>query len=196
MVDTGTPAGGVLSAPDGAALRANVRRFYVYRFLSNLNLWLPIWVLYLQQERGLTLGQITALDAPFWLISVAAQVPTGAFADRFGRKYALVAGCIVSAAGYLMFGLASSYPILLFSYVLWAAGLAFQSGADLALLYDDLIALGRVEEYQKVAGRAFGLTSAAAVVALLAGAELAKLTRLDVPILVSAGITLLAAGVA
>src|SRR5947209_5463501 len=103
---------GVTVAADEAALQANVRRFYVYRFLYNLNLWLPIWVLYLQQERGLTLSQVTALDAPFWLINVIAQVPTGAFADRYGRKKALLVGCIVLGTAYLMFGLASSFPVL------------------------------------------------------------------------------------
>ncbi|HZU76596.1 MAG TPA: hypothetical protein VFA70_07515, partial [Dehalococcoidia bacterium] len=68
--------------PCGGGIDANVRRLYLYCFLVNLQLWLPTWVLYLQRERGLSLGQITALDAPFWLIVVLSQVPTGAFADR------------------------------------------------------------------------------------------------------------------
>src|SRR5712692_9070433 len=142
---------GVVMAADRAALEANVRRCYVYRFLVNMQLWLPIWVLYLQEERGLTLAQITALDAPFWLINVLAQVPTGAFADRYGRKRAMLAGCVVLSAAYLMFGLASSYTLLLVSYALWAVGMAFGSGADLALLYDNLAALGRSQEYQRAA---------------------------------------------
>src|SRR5438067_872584 len=129
---------------DAGALRANVGRFYLYRFLVNLQLWLPIWVLYLQRQRGLTLGQVAALDAPFWLVNVLAQIPTGAFADRFGRKLSLLVGCLVLAAAYLAFGLASSFPVLLFSYLLWAVGLSFQSGADLAMLYDNLAELDRI----------------------------------------------------
>src|SRR5947209_6654215 len=140
---------------DAAALRANVRRFYLYRFLVNLQLWLPIWVLYLQRQRGLTLGQVAALDAPFWLVNVLAQIPTGAFADRFGRKPSLVVGCVVLAGAYAVFGLASSFPLLLLSYLLWAVGLSFQSGADLALLYDNLAELDRTDEYARIAGRAF-----------------------------------------
>src|SRR5579883_2689737 len=127
-----------MAAGARAGLEANLRRFYAYRFLANLLLWLPIWVLYLQRERGLSLAQITALDAPFWLISLLAQVPTGAFADRFGRRTALVVGALILAAAYLVFGIASSYPIILASYALWAIGMAFGQGADLALLYDDL----------------------------------------------------------
>ncbi|HLZ71197.1 MAG TPA: MFS transporter [Dehalococcoidia bacterium] len=182
--------------PAGIDLRANLRRFYVYRFLSNLLLWLPIWVLYLQRERGLSLSQITALDAPFWLISLIAQVPTGAFADRYGRRTALVVGGLVLAIAYLVFGLASSYPLILASYVLWAIGMAFGQGADLALLYDHLASHGRQEDYPRLAGRAFACTAAAAIVSLAVGAPLAAATRLDVPILATAGISLLTVAVA
>ncbi len=178
---------------DSARLQANVRTFYLFRFLANLQLWLPIWVLYLQRERGLTIGQITALDAPFWLVVVAAQLPTGVFADRFGRRMSLVVGSVLYAFAMVGFGLATGYPLILASYLLWAVALAFQSGADLALLYDNLVAMGRGDDYQRAAGRAFGVTAASGVVALIAGAKLADLTRLDVPILVSAGICLVTA---
>jgi len=182
--------------PSRRDLEANIRTFYIYRFLSNLQLWLPIWVLYLQQERHLTLGQVTALDAPFWLVVVVAEVPTGAFADRYGRRTSLVVGSVVLAAAYTVFGLADSYPLLLASYGLWAIGMTFGNGADMALLYDNLAALGHEDDYARVAGRAYGLLSVAAVVALLVGATLADATRLDVPVLASAAITLVCAGVA
>ncbi len=177
-------------------LAAGLRRFYAYRFLSNLLLWLPIWVIYLQRERGLSLAQITALDAPFWLISLLAQVPTGAFADRYGRRTALVVGALILAVAYLVFGLASSYPIILASYALWAVGMAFGQGADLALLYDHLAAAGNEGDYPKQAGRAYACSAAAALVSLAAGAPLAAVTRLDVPVLATAGISLLTAAVA
>jgi MFS family permease len=179
-----------------AALEANLRKFYLVRFLGNLQLWLPIWVLYLQKERGLSLAQITALDVPFWLIVVLVQIPTGAFADRFGRRSALIVGGLLLSFAYLAFGLAANYVFILAAYALWAVGMAFQSGADMALLYDNLVALDRIDEYPKAAGRAYGVLAAAAIVALLAGAKLAEATRLDVPVVASAGITLLATGIA
>jgi MFS family permease len=178
-----------------ARLEANVRWFYVYRFLANLTLWLPIWILYLQRQRGLTLGQISALDAPFWLVVVLAQVPTGAFADRFGRRQALLAGNAILALAYLVFGLASSYPVILASYVVWAIGMAFRSGADLAFLYDTLAALDRLDEYSRAAGRSFSLMALAGIVSLIAGAWLADVTRLDVPVVTTAGIALLSVAV-
>ena len=35
------------------ALEGNVWKSYAYRFLMNFQLWWPIWVIYLQRERGL-----------------------------------------------------------------------------------------------------------------------------------------------
>ena len=179
-----------------AYLRANLRRFYLYCFLANLQLWLPVWVLYLQRERGLSIGQVTALDAPFWLVAVLAQAPTGAFADRWGRRTSLVTGCLLYAAAITVFAIATSYPVILASYILWAVSIAFTSGADMAFLYDNLAALGETDRYQRVAGRVFGLSAAATVIGLTAGSPLAAVTRLDVPILSAAAIYLLSAAVA
>ena len=71
-----------LSPADRRAYEANLRRAYLYQFFMNFQFWWPIWVVYLQDERGLSLTQITALDSVFWLIIVVAQVPAGAVADR------------------------------------------------------------------------------------------------------------------
>src|SRR5437764_1153427 len=73
---------GVAMAADRAALESNVRRFYVYRFLVNMQLWLPIWVLYLQEERGLTLAQITGLDVPI-IVSAGITLATAGIVLRF-----------------------------------------------------------------------------------------------------------------
>ena len=185
--------------PEPAAerrLQANVRRLYLYCFLSNLQLWLPTWVLYLQKERGLSLAQITALDAPFWLIVVLAQVPTGAFADRWGRRLSLVVGGVLYSGALLVFGIADSYALILGSYALWAVSLAFGSGADVALLYDQHAAAGRSKDFPRAVGRYYSVMAGASILALLVGAPLAQATRLDVPVLVSAGIALASGAVA
>jgi len=47
-----------------ARMQANIRKFYLFQFLLNFQLWWPIWVIYLTEERGLTLGQVTLIDVP------------------------------------------------------------------------------------------------------------------------------------
>jgi MFS family permease len=172
------------------AIEANVRKAYLYRFLHNFQLWWPIWVIYLQQERGLSLTQITLLDAPFWLLIVFAEVPTGAVADRFGRKTSLAIGGLLFGVAVFVFGVAESYPIILVSYAAWGLAITFQSGADTAILYDSLKKVGREEEFQKINGRLWAITSFAVLIAILVGAPLAAATSLAFPIIVSAFIGL------
>ena len=172
---------------------ANIWKSYLYQFLLSFQLWWPIWVVYLTDMRGLSLTQILALDSIFWLIIVIAQVPAGAVADRWSRKGALLLASLSLAIGILVFGLATNYVIILLSYAAWALAIAFQTGADNALVYDTLRMLGRESEFQKVAGRMWAMVSLGVIGGLLAGAPLAAATDLSFPILISAGIAALGA---
>ncbi|MEX2245559.1 MAG: MFS transporter [Dehalococcoidia bacterium] len=178
------------------AFEGNVRKSYLYRFLMNFQLWWPIWVIYLLQDRGLSLTQITLLDTPFWLLIVAAEVPTGAIADRFGRKTSLTLGSLMFAVAVFVFGIADSYLIILISYTAWGLALTLQSGADAAILYDSLKRIGREDDFQKINGRLWALTSLAVLLSILIGAPIAAATSLSFPILLSAGVALIAAPVA
>jgi len=178
------------------AFEGNVWKSYAYRFLMQLQLWWPIWVIYLQQDRGLSLTQITALDAPFLLVVILAEVPTGAVADRFGRKTSLVLGSLMFALAVYIFGIADNYPVILLSYTAWGLAQTFQSGADGALLYDSLKAIGREDDFQRINGRLWAITSLSVLIAILIGAPIAEATSLSFPVILSAGIALLAIPVA
>ena len=143
-----------LSPEDARSLEANIWRFYLFRFFVDFQLWLPIWVVYLTDERGLSLWQIGALDAPFWVLLIVLEVPTGAIADRWGRKVSLSYGAFANAIAVIVFGLAGNFGILLISYMVWAAAFTLYSGADSAFVYDSLRAVGRENDYQKFCGAA------------------------------------------
>jgi MFS family permease len=181
---------------DEMAFEGNIWKSYLYRFLMRCELWLPIWVVYLQKQRGLSLTQITLLDIPFFLLVVAAEVPTGAVADRFGRRVSLVLGSTMIAIAFFVFGIADNYAIILISWTAWGFGQTFQSGADTAILYDSLKQIGREDDFQKINGRMWALTSGAALIAILIGAPIAAATSYTVPIFLSVGIALSAIPVA
>jgi MFS family permease len=174
----------------------NILLFYGFQLACNLALWSSIWVLYLRDMRGLSLTQITALDAPFWLIAIVAEVPTGTVADRWGRKASLLAGALAYVAALAFFGLASNYPLLLLSYLAWPVSMALMSGADSAFVYDSLAMLGREGEFRKVIGRSNAMHSVGFLVGGLIGAPLAAVTDLAVPILVSAAFAAVGAAIA
>lgn len=84
-----------------------------------------------------------------WIISaslIAAfimEVPSGSFADLYGKKKALVAAALSNLLATGLVALGSSFPTFLLGFVLWGVGRAFNSGASSALLFDSLKALGK-----------------------------------------------------
>lgn len=175
---------------------ANVWKSYLYAFLMDFALWMPIWVLYLRDQRGFSLTQITLMDVPFFLLIVFAQVPAGVIADRFGRKYSITTGAAFFAVAVLVFGLATNYPLILLSYILWSLAVTFRVGADSALLYDTLKQLGQEDRFHKAMGRLWATRSTALLAGLLLGAPLASATNFSFTFEASALMGLAAAAVA
>lgn len=187
MSSTPTTAA-TLSPEDARSLNANIWRFYAFRFFVDFQLWLPIWAVYLLDERGLSLTQLTALDAPFWILLIVLEVPTGAIADRWGRKISLSYGAFVNAIAVIVFGLAGNFGILLVSYLVWAAAFTLYSGADSAFVYDSLRAIGRERDYPKLWGRARAIQAVGAILGLLIGSLVAHYTSLWIPVVASGGL--------
>ncbi|MCH8813593.1 MAG: MFS transporter [Chloroflexi bacterium] len=177
-----------LSGPE-----SNIWKYYTFQFLLNFQLWWPIWVIYLTEQRGLSLGQVTLIDVPFWATIVFLQIPSAAVADRWGRKPTLIAAGLSMAVAVTLFGVASSFWLLLLSYLIWGISFSLLFGAESAFIFDSLKSMGRENEYSKIYGRAWGLATAAMLAGTLIGAPLADSTNLSVPIIVSGGIAGLAA---
>ncbi|MFN0094973.1 MAG: MFS transporter [Dehalococcoidia bacterium] len=182
-----------LSEADRRAFEANIWKFTLFRFLVNFQLWMPIWVLYLTDQRGLSLTQVTALDTAFWLFLVAMEVPTGAVADRYGRKVSLLTGAVANTVAVFVFGIADNYPVLLASYMAWGVAWTLFSGADAAFFYDSLKAIGKEHDYQRLFGRVFAFQSLGVLLSLPAGSFIADQTSLATPVVLSAGLMALAA---
>jgi len=177
-----------LTDHDRRAYEANVWKSYLFHFCMHFQLWWSIWVIYLTDLRGFTLTQISTLEALFWGTAVVAEIPTGAVADRFGRKWSMALGAASMATAVLVFGLATNYWIVLASYMAWAAGIAFLSGAEHAMLFESLKAVGKEGDFQRAAGRLGAVFSFAALAGGIIGAPIAAATDLSIPVVLSAAI--------
>ncbi|HBZ70683.1 MAG TPA: hypothetical protein DEP35_13500 [Deltaproteobacteria bacterium] len=176
----------MLPDPQRRAFESNVWKSYLYGFLTDLPLTAPIWVLYLRDARGFSLTQIAWLEVPLFLLITFAEVPTGAVADRFGRKVSLLIGSALLAVAIAVYGIASSYLLILVSNLAWGLAFTFRSGADTALLYDSLARVGREGEFQRINGRFWALRSTALLTALLLGAPIAAATSYTFAIMLGA----------
>ena len=171
----------------------NIRVYYLFMAATGFMLFLPIWIIYLMDGRGLSLTEVGVFESFFWLTIIIAEVPTGAIADRFGRKVSLALGAILFALSTVIFAMADSFSILLASYLVMGIAMTLYSGAGDALLYDTLRVLGRTGEYERHAGRSHGLFWATMVLATAIGGPLAYLVGYSATILISVSFFLVSA---
>jgi MFS family permease len=155
-------------------LEKNLRKSAIVRIgMGALALNMPTITL-LWQEAKFSMFQTMLLQAIFSLCMAAAQMPTGYIADRLGRKLSMILGGAGLMVGDLVYAQGNSFGDFLWAEVLMAVGLAFMSGADEALLYDTLAALGRKDEFTKrwgaYSGWAFICAAIATTMGGLAGA--------------------------
>ncbi len=174
--------------------RGNLPRFFVFWSLANFYLWLPIWVIFLQQ-RGLVLSQIGTLDAIGWVVMAAVHIPAGAVADTYGRRTSMLLGAVLNAVAMFAVTAKVLSPIFLVGYLLWGSSWTFIGGADMAFLYDSLKADGRLRDYPKVTGRYMAAMHGSQALASLIGAWLATYD-MRLCFLITGVLKLVAAGVA
>jgi MFS family permease len=112
---------------------------------------LPVMVLF-WQNNGLSLTQVMFLQSFFAILVVVLEVPTGYFADIYGRKKSLIIASIFAFLGMLMYTISKNFYHFLIVEIFFAINISFSSGAFSAFMYDTLIDLGREKEYKKIWG--------------------------------------------
>ncbi len=185
-----------LSKNDPRHFQRNIRVYYLFMSSTGFMIFLPIWMVYLLDGRGLSISQISIFESVFWLTLVICEVPTGAVADRFGRRVSLCLGALLFALATVVFALATTVPILFGSYLLLGIAMTLYSGASEALLYDTLRVLGRTNEYERHHGRSQGLFWLMMILATAIGGPLAYAIGYSATIILSGIFFLVAAGAA
>jgi MFS family permease len=147
----------------------------------------PIWVIYLQQEQGLSLFEVTWIDVSFWGTSMLISLPVGVIADSFGRKRSIGLALLSAISAAVLFVFASSFYMLLLGNILFAVSFAFMFGAVLSLFYDSLKQAGREREYTKQRGWLSAAMFASAAVSNALGALLGEID-LRYPFILYAGL--------
>ncbi|HEY7356620.1 MAG TPA: MFS transporter, partial [Ktedonobacterales bacterium] len=114
------------------------------------------------------------------------QVPTGALADVYSRRLAVIIGVFLVGAGFLLEGAIPRFETILLAQVIWGVGATFTDGADSAWITDEI--------GEERVGHAFlrgsQLGQALSLVAIPISVALGSV-RLNLPILVGAGLYVL-----
>ncbi len=127
-------------------------RFALYGFLKNLRFFDPFLVLILR-EAGLSFLQIGTLYAVRDVAANLLEVPTGVFADAFGRRKAMLMAFGAYIVSFLLFYFLTGFGWYTLAMVLFAFGEAFRSGTHKALILEYLRLTGREDEKVAYYGR-------------------------------------------
>lgn len=154
------------------AIESNIWKLYAGQFLTELIFFIPIFVPFLG-GLNFSMQQILLLEAAFALALTILEIPSGYFADIYGRKTAITLGSFIQVIGILIFVLATTFGGFLLGELIIGIGGSLVSGAGEALLYDSLIELKREKEYKKITGNLFFYGRMAALISSAIGALLA-----------------------
>ncbi len=119
----------------------------VMSFVTGLSFILPIWFLYSINELGLSHSIATLLFMSIWLVSGLMEIPTGALADRLGRKKISIIGNALLALYPIAYVLELPLPFLFFIAIVSGIGSALQSGALKPIVHKNFEMAGLGETY-------------------------------------------------
>lgn len=147
-------------------------------------LWSPFWSLWLFQRLNDDYFLGTLVDMVFWIVSLLVAMPAGAFADRYGRKRAVLIGVAIWMTGIVLFGFADNFVAFSLANAVWALGAGFMWGAGSAYLYDTLAEVHAEARYPNLSSRsAMYAFIGTAIAAALGGLLIGTTGRLNVPLI-------------
>ena len=84
-------------------VRSQLRRLYYSNFIGNASIAGAAWVLLLVSD-GYSLIQVGLAETVFHIVSLSCEIPSGVFADVFGRKKSLIVSCLCAVMSAVVRG--------------------------------------------------------------------------------------------
>ena len=162
-----------------------IRKYYWFQFFNGLAFFSPVIVMF-WQSNGLNMTQIMLLQSIYSVGVVVLELPTGAFADYFGKRKSIIVGALFWTIGLLWYGFSHTFWQFVVGELLAGIGGAFISGADRAYIHETLKEQGKENDFKKVEGKARGVIQIAQSIGNLVGGFIAS---------ISLGLTLIATSV-
>jgi len=171
----------------------NIKLFYTLETGLSLitGIILPVYVLYFRLF-DITLFEVAILSAVFEATIIIFEIPTGRFADRYGRKLSTIIGFALYILAALVFLNYRDFTGFLIAEMIFGIGDTFISGALEALAVDSIPENERHDRLPALFARRTTFKTAAMLVGMLLGGMMAgvKLSLLFVPVMAVAGIGL------
>jgi len=162
-----------------------IKKYYWFQFFNGLAFFSPVIVIF-WQSNGLSMAQIMLLQSIYSIGVVILELPTGAFADYFGKRKSLIIGALFWTIGLFWYGFSHNFWQFIIGELLAGVGCAFISGADRAYIHETLKEREQENDFKKVEGKARGVIQIAQSAGNLVGGLIAS---------ISLGLTLIATSI-
>jgi len=129
-----------------------IYRFSLYGFLKNLRFFEPFIIL-LFREDGLSFLQIGLLYSIRDIATNIMEIPSGIYADAFGRRKSMLFSFSAYIVSFIVFYLFSGFYPFAVAMVLFAVGEAFRTGTHKALILEYLNIKGMKNQKVSYYGR-------------------------------------------
>lgn len=172
----------ILSVNKDKVIKRNTIACYISDIVLGTYFQLPIWIVY--QSKFLNFGQIAFFSGLALITEVISQLPTGAFADIFGRRYALSLGNLFMALPMFLIAFYPVPGIMPIYAIMWGLGRAFCMGTSKPILYETLDKYGESRRYPQILSHSVVFFQLSAAISIASGGYLYQITP-NLPYIVS-----------
>ncbi|MAH47592.1 hypothetical protein CMI37_17355, partial [Candidatus Pacearchaeota archaeon] len=131
----------------------NIILFYFITLFGGLAFIYDLILVIYYQSFGLSFFQISIVLILTSIFTLIFEIPTGAFADLYGKKKSLLIGSFAFLLSFLIVLFSQNFLSFIIAGSVLGISFAFNSGADSALIYDSLKKIGRKKDYLKIKAR-------------------------------------------
>ncbi|MEO1430212.1 MAG: MFS transporter [Cyanobacteria bacterium J06633_8] len=150
------------------SIRSNIWKLYILKGLEFA--WFPIPVIIIFYENnGLSFEESLLLKTILSLSIFIFEIPSGYFADIFGRKACLVWGGLFWILGLLFYCFQTGFSAFAIAEILSGLAMSLISGANTALGFDSLVKINQEQSYRHVEGRFGAIAGVAEAICGLVG---------------------------
>jgi len=114
-------------------INRQITKFGLYGFFKNLRFFDPILLIFLYSF-GLSAFQIGILYAIREIMIYIFEIPSGVFADQYGKKTELIICFVFYVLSFIVFAIGTNFYVFAIAMILFGLGEAFRSGTHKSII--------------------------------------------------------------
>jgi MFS family permease len=124
--------------------------FYIYYFIFGFtSMIMPFMIIYFI-NKGFSFFEISLITSALGIGMFLFEIPTGAFADSYSRKYSLIIGFVIICIFSALIPSTNNLYLLILFWGFMGIGLTFVSGAEEAWVIDNLNHFNREDLHNEI----------------------------------------------